>query len=197
MTKRLLMTCAALAMAAGAALGATGYQDKEAQIQQALGTALERLIQNRDAGTLDDDSALVIIQEVISPQFDYEFLTRFVVGKHWRKASDAEKGELIDQFRALVERTYSKSLAKFNDQEVEFMAPEELKDGSVNVGINVLNKGKNVRIEYLLKETDGEWVVTDVKIENVSLLGNFRRQFSSIVRKDGVAGLIEMLKSKA
>lgn len=196
MRKAAATALAVAGVLASAALGA-GYKDKEVQIQQASTTALELLISHRDAGTLNDETAMTIIQQEISPQFDFTFLAQYVVGKHWRKASDAEKADLTALFKNLVERTYSKSLAKFKDQEIDFIAPEELKDGSVNVGINVLNKGQNVRLDYLLKENKGDWVVTDVKIESVSMLGNFRRQFNTIIRKDGIQGLIDLLRSKA
>ena len=191
--------CAAFALSAifSAASLAAGFEDKEVAIQQASTKALEQLISHRDAGTLDDDSAMAIIQREISPQFDFNYLTMFVLGKHWRKASDDEKADLTSLFQNLVERTYSKSLAKFKEQEIRFLPSEVFKDGSVSVGVNVLNKGQNVLIDYLLKENDGQWVVSDVKIENVSLLGNFRRQFNTIIRKDGIAGLIGLLRSKA
>ena len=195
MKKTLLATMALAAMSATCAFGSS-YQEKQSQIQNASTKALQMLTTHRDEGTLNDENALVIIKEEISPQFDFGYLTQYVVGKHWRKATDSEKGDLTQLFRDLVERTYSKSFAKFKDQEIDFMEPEELKDGSVNVGVNVLNQGKNIRIEYLLKEHDENWVVTDVKIENVSLLGNFRRQFNTIIRKDGISGLIDMLRSK-
>ena len=172
------------------------YQEKEAAIHTASERTLQNLIKSRKANTLNDDTALAIIQEEISPQFDYAKLTQFVVGKNWRKANEQERTMIIDLFRRLVERTYAKALAKFTDQRVAFVPAQERGDGSVIVGIKVLNAGKSVLIEYQLKEQDSSWNVTDVKIENISLLSNYRRQFDSIIRKKGMAGLILLLQTK-
>ena len=157
-------------------------------------TSLEQRIQQLSTKI----SALAcIIQETLSPHFDFDIITRQTLGKHWRKANDAERLEVQTLFRGLLEKTYANALAKFTDENVSVDEVEEAKGGSIVVPLIIESKGKKISLEYLLKEFDGKWAIIDVKIENVSLLGNYRRQFNSIIRKDGIEGLVELLKSKA
>jgi phospholipid transport system substrate-binding protein len=42
-------------------------------------------------------------------------------------------------------------------------------------------------------ENQGKWLIYDLKIENVSLMANYRRDFDSIIRKEKFSGLVEKI----
>lgn len=187
-----LLAGGALALAAS---GALAFEAKEAKIRAASQQALAQLVALRDGGQLDDASALALIQEVLSPEFDFGYLAGSVMARNWSKATPAQQGQLTDLLQRMIERTYAKSLAKFSSQQLEYLDPVRRKS-TVNVAMNIVDGGKKVKLEYSLKEKDGVWKITDLKIENVSLVGNFRRQFGSVVRSDGIDGLIQLLESR-
>ncbi len=54
-----------------------------------------------------------LAEQKILPHFDFERMTKLAVGKNWRDASDAQKKALEDEFRTLLVRTYSSSLAAY------------------------------------------------------------------------------------
>ncbi len=43
---------------------------------------------------------------------------------------------------------------------------------------------------------DGRWAVYDVSIEGISLIGNYRTQFNSVIQRSGYADLVAKLKAK-
>ena len=61
---------------------------------------------------------------------------------------------------------------------------------------NLIRKGVKTPIYYSLQKLGTTWKIYDVKIEGVSLLKNYRTQFSEILLKDRPEGLITMLKEK-
>jgi phospholipid transport system substrate-binding protein len=51
-------------------------------------------------------------------------------------------------------------------------------------------------VDYSLQKRDDSWKVYDVVIEGVSLVTNYRGQFSSEIKQGGMDGLIQKLADK-
>ena len=175
---------------------AQSVEEKEMSIQNSSKDTLTKLIDLKNSGQLNDDSALQLIQDNLSSEFDFPYLTQRVLGKNWRNASDGEKSSITSLYKLFLERTYAKSFAKFDNQEIEFIEAIKLKNDDVRVGINIVDNNRKVKIEYDLTNEDSVWKIKDIKIENVSLLGSYRRQFNSIIRKNGFEGLMQELEKK-
>jgi len=54
----------------------------------------------------------------------------------------------------------------------------------------------DIPIHYKLHKTQDRWRVYDVVIEGVSLVRNYRTQFSSIIKKEKYAGLVQRIDEK-
>ena len=61
----------------------------------------------------------------------------------------------------------------------------------------VLTADKEIPIAYrMINSKEGGWRVYDVVIENVSLVQNYRTQFSDILAKQTPSQLLEILRKK-
>ena len=148
---------------------------------------LQQLQANDD---LTANTALALIQRQISPIMNFPRITRLALGKHWRRADEQQRAVITAAFRVLLERTYAKVLARYSDQEVDIVDAKQQADGKIMVRMAVQGGGKRVHIDYIY----GGEKVEDVKVEGVSLIANYRRQFSQIIRQSGVAGLVAKLE---
>jgi phospholipid transport system substrate-binding protein len=54
----------------------------------------------------------------------------------------------------------------------------------------------SIPVNYRLRLKDQEWKVYDVVIDGVSLITNYRSQFTAEVRRGGIEGLISSLADK-
>ena len=178
------------------ATSAFAFEKKAQQLHDSSQATLDQLMVLRDSGRLNNNTALQLIQEVLSPEFDFKYLATSVMARSWGDASAAQQQQIAELFQKMIERTYSKSLAKFSSQQLEFLDPVQRKN-MVSVAMNVVQGSKKVKLEYVVKEAEGEWKIADLKIENVSLVSNFRRQFKSVIRKNGIDGLIKLLESRS
>lgn len=199
---RLAAPALALALAAGA--GADSHIDlqetlnaKESDIQQASIKSVSKLAQLKKEGKLDDASALELIQFTLSPQFDFAHLTRRTMGKYWARVNDEQRAEIIRLFRAKIEKTYARSLSKFDNQQISFPPAVVQGNGDVKIGIDIEHRGNTIYLHYILTFVRGEWVINDFLVENVSLTQNFRSQFSVLIRKEGIEGFIARLRQDA
>jgi len=140
-----------------------------------------------------------LVEGVVVQHFDFERMGRLVLGKHWRKASKAQREQFIKEFSFLLVRTYATAMMDYSGQEVIYLPFREGKDkGDVVVRTEVDQKGGfPIPIDYSLHLKAGAWKVYNVKIDAVSLVLNYRTTFSSEIRKlKGVDGLIAQLQKR-
>jgi|TARA_B110000261_G_C13068503_1_gene351170 phospholipid transport system substrate-binding protein len=139
-----------------------------------------------------------LAEEKIFPSFNFERISRLVLGKAWRKATDLQKEQFKSEFRSLLLRTYSIALSKYKDQGIE-IKPMRMKpsDEIVTVKTEIIQDGAQpIKVNYALAKDGDSWLVFDIIIEGVSLVTNYRSQFSSVIRKDGMDSLNKKLAKK-
>ena len=139
-----------------------------------------------------------VAEEKILPNFNFDRTSRMVLGKHWRTASPEQKEAFKKQFRDLLIRTYASALSKYQNQTIEFK-PMRMQPGDkeVTVRSEILQPGgQPIAVDYSLEKTAESWKVYDIVIEGVSLVTNYRGQFSEEVKRSGLDGLIQKLSEK-
>jgi phospholipid transport system substrate-binding protein len=137
-----------------------------------------------------------LVEEKILPNFNFEKVARLVLGRAWRSASDEQKKRFIVEF--LLLKTYSVALSKYKDQKIEFK-PTRMSEADeiVIVKSKIIQSGAQpIKVNYALTKSSGKWLVFDIVIEGVSLVTNYRSQFSSEIRKNGIDTLIKKLSKK-
>jgi phospholipid transport system substrate-binding protein len=73
---------------------------------------------------------------------------------------------------------------------------QRIKKNKARVYTALIDKDLEIPIDYSLQKSQGKWLIKDLKIENVSLVANYRRDFNSIIRKEQFAGLVEKIKEQ-
>jgi len=139
-----------------------------------------------------------LAEEKILPNFDFEKVARLVLGRAWRSASEKHKKEFIVEFKTLLLKTYAVALSKYKDQTIEFK-PTRMSDTDEIVVVKSeisQSGGQPIRVNYALSKNSGNWLVFDIVIEGVSLVTNYRSQFSSEIKRNGMDTLIKKLSNK-
>ncbi|HZV61280.1 MAG TPA: ABC transporter substrate-binding protein [Methylophilaceae bacterium] len=154
--------------------------------------------QDKDIRAGDIAKITALAEEKILPNFNFDRVSRMVLGKHWRTATPEQKEAFKIQFRDLLIRTYASALSKYQNQTIEFkplrMQPS---DKEVIVRSEILQPGgQPIAVDYSLEKAGDTWKVYDIVIEGVSLVTNYRGQFSEEVKRSGLEGLIQKLSEK-
>lgn len=139
-----------------------------------------------------------VVEANLVEHFDFARMTRLAVGKDWRRIDPERQPELISEFKTLLVRTYSVSLAEYRDQVITFK-PVTVEPGarSVVVQTTITQDGASpISMNYRMAATPEGWKVYDVIVEGVSLVINYRSLFNSTVESSGVDGLIKLLRDK-
>lgn len=134
----------------------------------------------------------------VLPNFDFPRMTQLALGRNWRDASDTQKQALTKEFRTLLVRTYSTSLAQFRNQVID-VKPAKLAPADTDVIVRtVVNQpgAQSIPIDYSMEKTAQGWKAYDILVDGVSLVTNYRSSFADEIRKDGIDGLIKTLAGR-
>jgi phospholipid transport system substrate-binding protein len=139
-----------------------------------------------------------LIEAKVLPHFNFPAMTALAMGQQWNKATPEQKKRLTEEFRTLLVRTYASALAAFSEQKFDFRPLRgKPTDTDVMVQVRVLQPGAQpVPIDYAMEKTAAGWKVYDVMVGGVSLVANYRTEFSNMVRESGIEGLIKNLQGK-
>ncbi|MDD3528584.1 MAG: ABC transporter substrate-binding protein [Gallionellaceae bacterium] len=136
-----------------------------------------------------------LVETKILPHFDFERMTKLAVARNWADASPEQRQRLVDEFRALLVRTYAASISSVAEYRIDFK-PLRMNGGDTDVIVNseVSKPGAPpITIDYRMEMLGDTWKVYDVMVDNVSLVTVYRNSFNSEVRKGGIDGLIQAL----
>jgi phospholipid transport system substrate-binding protein len=139
-----------------------------------------------------------VIEEKVLPHFNFTAMTALAMGQNWGKSTPEQKKRLTEEFRTLLVRTYASALAAYSEQKFDFR-PLRAKptDTDVTVNVRVVQPGgQPVTLDYSMEKTANGWKVYDVMVGGVSLVANYRTEFSNVVRASGIDGLIRDLQAK-
>jgi|LakWasM128_HOW14_FD_contig_31_311175_length_1386_multi_8_in_0_out_0_2 phospholipid transport system substrate-binding protein len=167
-------------------------------VKNTANDVLEIIRKDKDIQNGDMRKISALAEEKILPHFDFERMSRMVLGKHWNRATKEQQQQFVNEFRSLLIRTYASALTKYRNQAIEYKPMRaQPSDTDVTVRTQIVQPGSQpLPIDYSLVRKEDGWKVYDVVIEGVSLVTNYRGQFSSEVRQSGMDGLIQRLADK-
>lgn len=139
-----------------------------------------------------------VIETKLLPNFDFEKMTALAMGRNWRQATPEQQKQLIDQFRALLVRTYSGALSQYRDQAMDFKPLRGDPNATdLIVRSEVIRTGQvPVQIDYGMAKTASGWKISDVVVGGISLVTNYRDEFNEQIKNGGIDGLIKTLSAK-
>jgi phospholipid transport system substrate-binding protein len=136
------------------------------------------------------------LRQVIYSRFDFPEMARRSLGGYWRQRTPEEQKEFVQLFSDLLERAYVAKIEAYDDD--TFVYGKERRDGDfAEVNSRILtHKGEEYSIDYRLRLVNGDWKVYDVVAENISLVNNYRSQFSRILSNYSYEELIRRMREK-
>jgi len=164
---------------------------------QAYTEHILRLIQDaalREKDTLEALQAAV--RKVAIQIFGAPEAAEGALGRHWEALTPAERDDFIQLFAEFLEAIYIARMDSEGGLRVRYVG--ELVEGDrADVRARVFTKkGQEVTVDARLVHRDGRWLVYDIAVESISLVGNYRSQFDRVIRKSGYAELARLIRVK-
>ncbi|HCY83643.1 MAG TPA: toluene tolerance protein Ttg2 [Desulfobacteraceae bacterium] len=136
------------------------------------------------------------LRRIARQRFDYRKMSQLSLGRHWRQISDTEKESFTELFGTLLEDTYMAKIDAYTDEKVAFLN-ERVTEKKAQVDTKIITKDLEIPINYrMYRKKDDLWMIYDMVIEGVSMIGNYRSQFDQILERQSFNDLVEKLKEK-
>ena len=136
------------------------------------------------------------LEQAIGDRFSYDEMSKRALAAQWTKLSETQRKEFVDLFKRLLSNTYAGKIEGYSGEQVQYLG-ERLKDGYAEVRTKVTSGKAEIPLDYRLLDQAGEWRVYDVVVDGVSLVNNYRGQFSKIIRSSSYDDLVEKLRNKS
>lgn len=193
--KWLLAVVAALSFNAAAL---AQEQAPEVLIKNVTNEVLEIVRKDKDIQSGNTKKAIELVEAKVLPHFNFPRMTQLAVAREWKQASATQQKVLTEEFRSLLVRTYSKALTEYKNQTIDFK-PFKMQAGETDVKVRTQIDqagAKPIGLDYYLEKMPNGWKVYDIEVGGVSLVTNYRGEFTTEVRKGGIDGLIATLQAK-
>jgi phospholipid transport system substrate-binding protein len=136
------------------------------------------------------------VRDLAAESFDLAETARRALGPHWQRRTPAERDAFVLVFRELLEQTYVARIDEYGGERLEYIGERVDGDSAIVKAQLVTKSGLAVPLESRLNQRDGRWLIYDILIENVSLVGNYRSQFDRIIRASSYEELVRRLKER-
>ena len=143
----------------------------------------------------DKEGRRVALRNAIDERFNYSQMVMRSLAKNWESRSDQERNDFIKLFKALLENSYASKLETYSDEKINYI-DEIIKGKYALVKTEVVRPASTIAVDYKLINENGSWKVYDFVIEGVSMIRNYRSQFTKIIRKDSYEFLVQKLTDK-
>jgi len=176
-------------LASGAASPVRADEAAEAALDRLVAGAQE--LARRPPGA-ERDAAM---RTLLRSGADLEAVGRFVLGRYWRGASEAERAGFLRLFEARVLDGLGQQLGTVGPFEAVRGRARSAGEG-VEIPLRIRPERGGAEIETLwrLEPGSGGWRVTDVVAEGISLRITARSEYAAVIQRSGISGLLEALR---
>jgi phospholipid transport system substrate-binding protein len=137
------------------------------------------------------------IRQTIVKRFDFEEMAKRSLAAHWKDRTPAEQKEFVALYSDLLENSYVRKIERYENEKVVYH-DERLDGDYAVVKTKIVDKnGITIPVEYRILKKESRWEVYDIVIEGVSLVNNYRTQFTQIIRSSSYNDLVKRLREKA
>lgn len=135
------------------------------------------------------------LREAIGKRFNYKQMVMRSLARNWNNRTQKEQEIFQDLFKRLLENSYASKIESYSDEEINYIG-EIVKGKYALVKTEIVRRTSTIEVNYKMILDKGEWKVYDFLIEGVSMIRNYRSQFTKIIRKESFDALVQRLSAK-
>ena len=195
----LWLTCASLMLLGTSCAPAPKPSPLQGMPTEAMRTTISqalRVLQDPELKKPERANERVIqLRKIADARFDYGEMAKRSLGGQWDKLAERERQEFVALFTEFLTATYVEKIHSYSGEEVTFLN-ERIEGNHAEVKSIMVGKKTETPMDYRLMMKGGDWKVYDVLIDGISLVQNYRGQFTAIIRSSSYEHLVQALREK-
>ncbi len=146
-------------------------------------------------GTDYTDEQREKLRSIVNDMMDYREMARFALADKFDELESEEQEEFTELFSKIIR---DQSLRQLDIYRAEVVYDDiEVDNSSAKVTTTAILDDSRIPVLYRMKMKEGEWVITDMSVDNAWTAESYRRSFQNILRRRGYDALIENLRRRA
>ncbi len=136
---------------------------------------------------------------LLTQSFDLPGISRFVLGRYWRKATDEQRKSFVSLFEDFTVLAYAVRFREIGSARLSVVKSTEVSANQVLVSSLIeLPDRAPIEVGWRIQTRGSELKIVDVLLEGVSMRISLRDEFTAVIRQSGgrVAGLLDALRRK-
>jgi phospholipid transport system substrate-binding protein len=136
------------------------------------------------------------LEHVIATRFDYAEMSKRTLATQWRSLSPQERDDFVDIFKGFLSDRYAEKIEGYAGEQVEYLS-ERTEGQYAEVRTKLVSQKVNVPVDYRLIKKDETWHAYDIVADGISLVKNYRSQFTKILHDSSYPELVRRLRDRA
>lgn len=194
----LLFSAASIAVATVAAVAAPVAPDEV--IKTAQGTLQADISQNKAKYQADKPAFYQMVDSRVTQYFDTKYIAQTILAQNYRTATPDQRTRFESAFKKMLINSYADALLQYADSVKAEIQPAKIADGADRATVNtklIRPDAPPVAVAFDMRQkpAGSDWKVVDIKVENISLVTNFRSQVAAQVKASSLDAVIQKLES--
>ena len=138
------------------------------------------------------------LDPVIRRSFDIASMARLSIGSSWAGLSENQRQQITDSFGRYISAIYADRFDSYAGQKLEVTGEQPASSGVMVRSQIIKASGEPVKVDYMMRRNGESWLISDIYLDGaISEVATRRSEFSTILRNEGIDGLIAALNRKA
>lgn len=167
-------------------MAAATWQEASVEVQQTIEDMIVVIDAHRAQQPDDITAVSADIEKIVDRDVDFEYISKWVMGKYYRQASDEQRAKFAVVFKQTLIKTYAKSLLEFDIDAYKLVEPNAVspEDDKQIVSVDVTSKAgvSYTLVNYMVK-ADGNWKLVNVMLNGINLRITFQNQFAEMMQR--------------
>jgi phospholipid transport system substrate-binding protein len=152
----------------------------------------------KNGRTLGESGRFAQLAPVIRSSFDVASMARLSVGPSWTGLSEAQRQEVTESYGRYISAIYADRFDSYHGQKLEVTGEESAPFGLMVKSRIVKSNGEPVEVDYIMRQNGESWLIADIYLDSaISEVATRRSEFATILKTQGIDGLIAALNRKA
>lgn len=134
------------------------------------------------------------IKKIIKENFNFDKMAKQALGRFWQTLDEVHRAEFKAIFQDLFQDSYTRMVLDFLGKEDIRYTKEHVKQGKALVKTTIVRLNDEIPVDYSLAPVKKEWRIWDVNIDGVSIVKNYKRAFTRIIKRESFEALLQKMK---
>jgi phospholipid transport system substrate-binding protein len=158
-----------------------------------------RAIDTLTSKSISDEERIERFRKIFRSAFNVRRIARFVLGRYWRRATEAQREEYVQLFEEFVIQAYANRFKSYSGEAFVVTTAQPVGKRDHLVLSELVNPGKKpVLVKWRLRATKDGFEIIDVIVARVSMILTQRDEFAAVILENGgtVEGLLRVLRRR-